>query len=514
MDIDPNDPDGNGITSPDCNSNGVPDECEFTLPVSQLKLAAPDTEAGDYFGWSVCIDTNTAIVGGTLENQGIVDTGAAHVFVKSERGWEHQAKLSADDASEADAFGWSVSISGNTAIIGAALADDGGNDAGSAYVFVRSGSIWTQQAKLAANDGSAEDRFGTSVSINGDTAVVGSRFGSSASGPNTGCAYIFHRSGGIWTQQAKLTADDAADSDEFGISASISGDTVAIGSRYGDSDSAADAGAVYVFERSGTAWALQAKLTAEDAAGSDEFGFSVAVSDDKTIVGAPFDDDSGLDSGSAYIFLRNGGAWTQQAKLATNDAEPNDQFGYSVSVDGDIAIIGAYLDDDDGDASGAAYIFTHDDTAWPQAAKLVANDAAPGDYFGTCVSVSGDSAIVGALFDDDGGIDSGSAYLFSPAGDCNVNAIPDTCEPDHDNDGIINDCDNCPTLRNPSQTDLDADGVGDLCDNCPEVANLDQLDSNNDSIGDVCPCPMRGDMNDDGIVDSNDIQLFVEKLLS
>ncbi|HRW55910.1 MAG TPA: thrombospondin type 3 repeat-containing protein [Phycisphaerae bacterium] len=194
--------------------------------------------------------------------------------------------------------------------------------------------------------------------------------------------------------------------------------------------------------------------------------------------------------------------------------DPNDQFGYSVSVDGDIAIIGAYLDDDDGDASGAAYIFTHDDTAWPQAAKLVANDAAPGDYFGTCVSVSGDSAIVGALFDDDGGIDSGSAYLFSPAGDCNVNAIPDTCEPDHDNDGIINDCDNCPTLRNPSQTDLDADGVGDLCDNCPEVANLDQLDSNNDSIGDVCPCPMRGDMNDDGIVDSNDIQLFVEKLLS
>src|SRR3990172_1568973 len=214
-----------------------------------------------------------------------------------------ETKLTAADAAAGDLFGWSVAVSGVTAVVGVPYDDDAGTGAGSAYVFVRSGTAWSQQAKLIAADAAADDLFGWSVGISGETVVVGAP-GDDDAGTGAGSAYVFVRSGAAWSEQAKLTAADAAAFDEFGSSVGISGLTVVVGSP-GDDDAGTGAGSAYVFVRSGaSAWSQQAKLTAADAAAGDCFGSSVGISGETVVVGAPRDNDAaaGTDAGSAYVF--------------------------------------------------------------------------------------------------------------------------------------------------------------------------------------------------------------------
>jgi hypothetical protein len=289
--------------------------------------------------------------------------------------WLQQQKLTAGtDAGASDQFGFSVSISsdGNTAIVGAWSDDDNGqSNSGSAYIFVRSGSSWTQQQKLTAGaDAGASDYFGWSVSISsdGNTVIVGAYYDDDNGQSNSGSAYIFVRSGSSWTQQQKLTAGaDAGAGDYFGQSVSISSDgsTAIVGARRDDDNGQSNSGSAYIFVRSGSSWTQQQKLTAgTDAGASDYFGYNVSISGDGStaIVGAYRDDDNGQsDSGSAYIFVRSGSSWTQQQKLtAGTDAGASDYFGWSVSISGDgsTAIVGAHQDDDNGlYSSGSAYIF-------------------------------------------------------------------------------------------------------------------------------------------------------------
>ncbi|MEE9165835.1 MAG: beta-propeller fold lactonase family protein [Candidatus Neomarinimicrobiota bacterium] len=310
-------------------------------------------------------------------------------------------KLTASDAEAYDYFGYSVSISGDYAIVGARNDDDAGSQSGSAYIFVRDGQSWTEQAKLTASDAVAAEWFGNSVSISGDYAIVGAPI----DGLDSGSAYIFVRDGQSWTEQAKLTASDARRGDHFGNSVSISGD-YAIAGAWWDDDAGSHSGSAYIFVRDGQSWTEQAKLTASDAAEGDRFGVSVSISGDYAIVGAYID---GGDSGSAYVFVRDGQSWTEQAKLTAGDAAEGDQFGISVSISGDYAIAGAWWDDDAGMTSGSAYIFVRDGQSWTEQAKLTASDASGAEWFGNSVSISGDCAFVGAFFD--GGA-SGSAYLF------------------------------------------------------------------------------------------------------
>ena len=390
----------------------------------QAKLTAADGAGNDYFGYSVSIsaDGNTTVIGAYGDDDKGADSGSAYIFTRSGSSWTQQAKLTAADGAAGDSFGFSVSISadGNTAIIGARYNDGNGSSTGSAYIFTRSGSSWTQQAKLTPADGAAGDSFGISVSISGDgnTAVIGA-YTDDDNGADSGSAYIFTRSGSSWAQQAKLTAADGAASDRFGISVSISadGNTTVIGAYY-DDDKGADSGSAYIFTRSGSSWVQQAKLTAADGAASDRFGIGVSISADgnTAVIGAYYDDDKGSASGSAYIFTRSGSIWTQQAKLTAADGASSDYFGFSVSIsaDGNTTAIGAYRDDDKGTNSGNAYIFTRSGSSWAQQAKLTAADGAASDYFGTGVSISGDgnTAVIGAYTDDDNGADSGSAYIF------------------------------------------------------------------------------------------------------
>lgn len=321
-------------------------------------------------------------------------------------GWQQQAELTAADAAANDHLGISVDVDGDTAVVGAYRTDGAGSSSGSAYVYTRSAGTWTQQAELTASDAAANDLFGTSVAVAGDTVVVGSYLDDHASGTDAGSAYVFTRSGATWTEQAKLTASDAAAGDNFGISVALDGDTALVGSWFnGD-------GAAYAFTRSAGTWSEQAKLDPSDPSGGDRFGGSVALAAETAVIGAYRDDLAGSDRGSAHVFTRSGTAWSQEATLTAPDGADADWFGYSVAVDGDRAVVGAYQDDDAGSASGSAYVFTRSGSAWAQETKLAASDAAAGDAFGSTVAVAGDWVIVGSSQDDDGGASSGAAYAF------------------------------------------------------------------------------------------------------
>ncbi len=400
------------------------------------KLLSNDTAQGDHFGYSVCISDIHAIVGAPWrDDNGIDQSGAAYVFQRDVGGrWNQVAKLAPAGTDSGHNFGMSVAFSGPHAIVGASShivhynpdyrKDPTESDRpGSAYVFERDeGGIgaWGQVAMLTAHGGDPADYFGHSVSISGDVAVVGA-WGDDSNGLHSGSAYVFQRGwGGTdgWRQMAKLRADDGAANDLFGESVSVSGDYVFVGAR-GDDDRGELSGSAYVFRRDAggsDAWGQVAKLTSSDGAEGDAFGFRVFVSGGDATIAAPWDDNpNGEGAGSAYMFrLHEGlGVWLQKAKLMADDGEARDWFGYSASLYGDRAVVGAAGDSDNGDVSGSAYVFQRDTSGhWSQAAKLIASDGEAHDWFGYSVSLSADFAIAGAWNDDDNGSGSGSAHVF------------------------------------------------------------------------------------------------------
>jgi len=374
------------------------------------KLVANDGAADDFFGYSVAMSGGTAVIGAYGNEDLRAGSGSAYVFVDPGKGWRQQAKLTADDGALGDQFGYSVAVSGITAVIGAYGDNDQGTQSGSAYVFVYNGSSWVQQAKLLADDGAAGDKFGFAVAVSGDTAVIGAPLDDDM-GENAGSAYVFVDQGNGWVQQAKLTADDGELGDTFGVSVAVSGITAVIGAS-ADADQGDFSGSAYVFSRIGTSWSQEAKLLASDGAFGDNFGRAVAVSGSTALIGARGDDDLGSDAGSAYVFSRAGISWTQQAKLFADDGAAGDNFGFSVAVSGGTAVIGAFGNGSRPSDSGSAYVFAVDGAIWAQQSKLTANDRAADDQFGS-VAMSGGTAVIGARMDDDLGDQSGSAYIFS-----------------------------------------------------------------------------------------------------
>ena len=392
------------------------------------KLTASDSEAGDNFGRSVTVSGNTAIVGARGEDAGGSDAGAAYVFQRDQGGadnWGQVKKLLASDSEEGEEFGQSVALSGDTVVIGALLEDSGGSSAGAAYVFRRDeggADNWGQVTKLTASDSEAGDRFGVSVAIGGGTAVVGAFF-EDAGGVDSGAAYVFERNQGgtnNWGQVRKLTAADAEADDKFGGSVAISGATAVVGAHLEDAG-ASDAGAAYVVQRDeGGAdnWGQVTKLRGSHDQRQDEFGGSVAVSGDTAVVGAPSEDAGGTSAGAAYIFQRDeGGAgnWGEVKELTSSDAQSFGEFGSSVAIDGDTIVVGAEREDVGGNSTGAAYVFRRDEGGggnWGEVTKLTAAGAQNLDFFGRSVAVSGDTAVVGADGDDVEGSRAGAAYVF------------------------------------------------------------------------------------------------------
>lgn len=387
------------------------------IPVDVTTLVADDGDTNEFFGFSVAIAGDIAVVGAQGDDENGDESGAAYVFTRSDAGWSQEAKLTANDAEAGDQFGGSIALFGETILVGARRDDDNGDESGAAYLFTRYGFDWIQQAKLTAADGEAGAEFGRSVALSDDTVIIGAAR-DDEKGEDSGSVYVFTRSGTNWSQLAKLTAADGAKGDVFGISVALDGDTALIGADL-DDDKGENSGSVYVYTRSKGTWSQQAKLTAADAGNVDIFGVRVAISGDTALIAARRDDDdvNGVDSGSAYVFIRSGTSWTQQAKLTANDAEAGDLFGYNVALYEDTGIVTAAMDDDKDLNSGAAYVFTRSGSDWSQQTKLTAADGAADDVFGWSVSLSGNTAMIGAptsIFELPGG--SGSAYIFQRSG--------------------------------------------------------------------------------------------------
>ncbi len=391
------------------------------------KITANPRESNAEYGGDVAVDGAVMVVGARRLDSG---GGAAYVYELSGGTWTQTQKLVASDRTRGDVFGTSVAISGSTIVVGALREDEdasGGNtlnDPGSAYVFEKSGSTWTQTQKLVASDRTDGDFFGSSVAISGSTLVVGA----DGDAGQAGSAYVFEKSGSTWAQAQKLVASDRAAADIFGISVGISGTTIVVGAVFEDEDASGQntvsgAGSAYVFEKSGSTWTQAQKLVASDRAGSDYFGRSVAISGSTLVVGAEFEDEDASggntlsNAGSAYVFEKSGSTWTQAQKLVANDRAAGDQFGWSVAISGSTLVVGA-----DGDAgqAGSAYVFEKSGSTWAQSQKLVANDRAAEDRFGRSVAISGSIIVVGAEFEDEdasGGntlSNAGSAYVFGP----------------------------------------------------------------------------------------------------
>ena len=385
------------------------------------RLSASDGGVNDYFGSSVSVDGNTAVVGayGVADNK-----GAAYVFTRQAGAWSQVAKLTASDGVTFNLFGQTVAVDGDTVVVGANLKD---SSQGGAYVFTKPSGGWTdatETAKLTASDGAPYDLFGTSVAVEGDTVVVSAW----KDDLTKGSAYVFTKPTSVWTdatETAKLTASDRANADYFGVSVAVDGDTVVVGANGDDSQK----GSAYVFKEPNGGWSTAtetAKLTTSDRATHDNFGQTVAVDGDTVVAGA-WGDHSGR--GAAYVFEEPNGGWadaTETAKLTASDGADDDDFGSSVAVDGDTVVVGTPGDTDNGPESGSAYVFTKPDTGWTStstAAKLTASDGAPLDDFGWSVTVDGDTVMAGAGYDGDKGSHSGSVYVYEVS---DWTAIPDS----------------------------------------------------------------------------------------
>ncbi|EKQ5898987.1 FG-GAP repeat protein [Vibrio parahaemolyticus] len=360
------------------------------IPTKQkFKIMASDGISGDQFGNSVSMSGDVAIIGSYRDDN---SKGAAYVFKYNGSDWVQVAKLTASDGSSGDRFGSSIAMDADTAIIGA-YADD--SSKGAAYVFKYNGSDWVQVAKLTASDGSSNDMFGVSIAMDADTAIIGAYVDDSWKG----AAYVYKNTGTEWAQVTKLMASDGISRDQFGYSIAMNADTAIIGALGDD-----DRGAAYVFKYNGSDWAQVTKLMASDGSSNDRFGVSIAMDADTAIIGALGDDDIG----AAYVYKNTGTEWAQVTKLTASDGSSVNSFGSSIAMDADTAIIGAYADDS---WKGAAYVYKNTGTEWEQVTKLTASDGSSIDRFGFSVAMSTETAIIGSEGDDS---NKGSAYIFVP----------------------------------------------------------------------------------------------------
>jgi hypothetical protein len=366
---------------------------------SESKLTATDGATGDYFGTAVAVSGNRIVVGASGDDS---RSGSVYVYEPDRSGGWSETKLTASDGAANDWLGSAVAVSGDRIVAGAyapaAMA--------AVYVYEPDGAGGWSETKITASDGtfSDTDLFGVAVAVSGDRIVVGAPYDD----PDySGSVYVYEPDGlGGWSE-TKLTASDAPDSgDFFGYEVGVSGDRIVVGAPYHDPDWT---GSVYVYEADGAGGWSETKLTASDGAAEDRFGW-VAVSGDRIVVGAPWDDDNGSRSGSAYVYEADGAGGWSETKLTAGDGAENDEFGDEVALSDDHILVGA----PGADRSGATYVYEPDGAGGWSETKLTASDGATGDTFGGAVAVFADRIVVGASGDDDNGDSSGSAYVYEP----------------------------------------------------------------------------------------------------
>lgn len=380
-------------------------------------LAAGDETAGNDFGYAAAVAGDTLVVGAPRAEVAGEPAGAVYVFQREETRWEQRAKLVASDGAAGDMFGYSVDVSGNTLAVGALFADGAVEETGAVYMFQQVGNEWLQMSKLIAGQGRPFDRFGHSVAVDGTTAVVGAP-GQDRMGADAGLVYRYELVGEAWTAYGYVVSSQVRPYDYFGHRVALSEGRAAV-SAHGDDTLGTSAGAVYIFplwvngaQDAAPVW----KLTANDGAANDFFGFALDLAGDVLAVGAYGDDDNGSYSGSVYTINLGLGFETNtaQQKLTAGDGRPYAQFGRSVAITDGMLIAGAPYDDTACDDCGAAYVFMQENGTWQALSKLMADDGNLEDQFGAAVAVNGETAVAGAIRVDDeyGEPEAGRAYVY------------------------------------------------------------------------------------------------------
>ena len=372
----------------------------------------------------VAIDVSTGAASAVAQISGpLVWSGGAHVFRRSGAIWSEEAVLAASTPGHMELYGSALAVSGDTVVVGApGLPYPIADTTGAAYVLVRSGSQWTEQAVLRASDGVLGDVFGASVAIDGDTILVGAPYDGHAAGVAAGSAYVFERQGGAWVESAKLVPATLSAGDQFGRSVALDGSRCLVGAPYTTIGWAEAAGVGYTFVQSGTGWSQEARLARkafEFGVGLvgecyDQLGRSAALCGDTAVLGAPgyakFPQ-TAVGVGAAWVYGLTAAGWTEKDRIKgpSTILQDYDGFGFAVAAEGDRVVAGALIEP----VGGRANLFTPQFDIWKKQLWVVASDAAPGDDFGYSVSLSGDTLIAGAPFDDHAvGVDAGSAYVF------------------------------------------------------------------------------------------------------
>ena len=373
-------------------------------------LKSSDDLAYSAFGGNIAIDGDTLVVSSSGTH--VDATGAVYVFKNNGSAWVQQAKLESGVSS--DSFGASISIDGDTIAVGAWRDNTKAGFAGAVYIYQRSGNDWLQQAKLTASDGAFSDYFGISVALEGDVLVAGAYCDDGAA-ENTGSAYIYERSGTTWTQKVKLAPSDLTGAfAQFGQAVSMSRNTIAVGAE-GDNVKGAYSGSVYVYKRQGNAWPLQTKLTAADGAAYDYFGGAVDINGDTLAVGAREDDDDATNAGSVYVFSQKNGAWTQMSKLVTGDGVENVLLGGVITIRDDEDSMAVYAAGDTmpylSKPPSAVYIWDRAGDNWMQRTKIINPNQPSKSGFGRGLTWSGNTLVVGSKGEL---TSSGRLYVLSP----------------------------------------------------------------------------------------------------
>ena len=391
-----------------------------------IKISASDGATDDFFGVSVSISGDYAIIGASKSDfNNTNDANAAYILKNSAGTWSEIKKLVASDGALNDRFGFSVSISGDYAIVGAFSEDisTATSADGAAYIFGKNEGgtdNWGEVKKITASDANFLDIFGASVSISGDYAIVGASLAGPGFSNTGGAAYIFNKDEGgsnMWGQVSKIVGSDVVADDLFGGSVNISGDYAIVGAR-----AKSGGGAAYIFnkdEGGSNMWGQVQKIVASDAATDDEFGRSVGISDNYAIVGASLEDLDDMmtadNAGAAYVFKNNAGTWSEIKKLVATNRTADDEFGFSVSISGNDVIIGNPFNNGTATDEGTAYIFNKDEGGidnWGKVDEINASDREASDQFGFSVALSEDYVIVGANLEADD--NKGAIYIFEP----------------------------------------------------------------------------------------------------
>ena len=396
--------------------------------VQESILTASKPKALDEFGWSVAISGNTAVIGvrnadPDLGEGPLSGAGMAYIFIRSGTTWIEEARLVAKDAEQGDTFGGSVAIDGNTVVIGAPGSNIEDNEsAGAAYVFVREGITWTQKTKLIASDPDDDDAFGVSVAIEDNTIAVGADSKDFTPLIDTGAVYIFILRDNAWDQKTKLLPTDPDLGNFFGTSVALSGSRLVVGATEANPIDIYGPGAAYVFNGSGNRWIPEARLSAEEGRSGDFFGTSVAISGSLIVVGAPFSDPKIGDihitnAGAAYVFKEKGESWEQQAELIASDPVSFAEFGQSVAVEAGTIAVGAEGATHAGFVeAGAAYLFAREAQEWTFKSKIVTDYAKEAGNFGKSIALSNYDVVIGATgMNPDNLVRAGQSFIYQIA---------------------------------------------------------------------------------------------------